>query len=146
MYTLDEHYAFLRDRANLLYAAGRISIEDRNSMAIEAFALFMINARINAEADISYQHHYHYEIWEGDIQVAELVSTGHVRRLGTGELLGALNHARPPEEGFQITRYVDFQEVLVGRVTGMTVERNGEPPWHLRLADPPGFTVKQWEL
>lgn len=145
MYSLDRHYAYLRDTANLLYAAGLICIDSRNKMVLDAFKQFMSHSEYNDLAEISYQHHYHYEVWEDGKQVAELVSTGHVQQLGTRVLLGAITRARPPEEGFQITRYVDFQEVLVGRVREMSVEREGFPAWQLRRADPPGFKPKSWD-
>nr|WP_288454553.1 hypothetical protein [uncultured Pseudomonas sp.] len=144
MYSLDRHYAYLRDTANLLHATGLICIESRNKMVLDAFKQFMSHSEYNDLAEISYQHHYHYEVWEDGKHVAELVSTGHVRQLGTSVLLGAITLARPPDEGFIITRRVDYQEELVGRVRGMIVEREKAPNWHLIAARPKGFEPKSW--
>jgi len=88
--------------------------------------LFMSHSEYNELAEVSYQHHYHYEVWENGKQVAELISTGHVLQLGTRALFGAVNHACPQEEGFLITRYTDFQPVLVGKIRDMTVEITAE--------------------
>lgn len=144
MYTLDSHYAFLRDTANLLYAAGLVCIESRNTMVMDSFKQFMHYAKYNELARTSFQHHYHYQVWESGKQVAELVDTGHVRQLGSGELLGAITAARPPEKGFLITRYVEYREVLVGRVRGMCIERVDQSSWHLRAAKPTGFEPNTW--
>ena len=144
MYALDGHYAHLRDTANLLYAAGLICLESRNRMAMDAFKQFMAYTKCNELAHTSFQHHYHYQVWEDGKQVAELVSTGHVRQLGTGELLGAITPARPPDEGFLITRYVDYREVLVGRLRGMCIERTDQPHWQLKVAKPSGFEPNVW--
>lgn len=139
MYALDWHYAHLRDTANLLYAAGLICLDSRNRMATDAFKQFMTYAKLNELAHTTFQHHYHYQVWEDGKQVAELVSTGHIRQLATGALLGAITAARPPEEGFLITKYVEYREVLVGKVRGIQVERPGLPNWQLRAAPDPGF-------
>ncbi|XXF10215.1 hypothetical protein J3Q00_07650 [Pseudomonas sp. D2-3] len=144
MYALEKHYAYLRDTANLLYEAGLVCVESRNKMVMDAFNQFMSTSKLNELAEASFQHHYHYEIWEDGEQVAELVCTGHVRELGTGALLGAITRATPPQEGFLITRYVDFQQVLVGRICGMVVNRSGQPDWHLRAAKPPDYEPKIW--
>lgn len=144
MYSLVGHYAHLRDSANLLYAAGLICIGTRNKMATDAFKQFMSYTTLNELAHTSFQHHYHYQVWENGMQVAELGCTGHVRRLDTGELLGAIRTARPPEEGFLITKYIEYQEALVGRVRGMCIERVCLPHWELKAARPPAFAPNTW--
>lgn len=144
MYSLENHYAYLRDTANLFYAAGLVCVESRNKMVMDAFNQFMSTSELNEIAGASFQHHYHYEIWEGGEQVAELVCTGHVRELGTGALLGAITRAIPPQEGFLITRYIGFQQILVGQIYGMVIERLGLPDWKLKAASPPGYEPKRW--
>jgi hypothetical protein len=134
----DEHYAYLRDRANELLQLGEITLETRNRIALAAFNSYLAYVRLNAEATERYAWHYTYQVFEGDQLVATVGPEGHLYSRDR-TLLGCIS--ADPLHGLQLTRSVDYVTQVIGTVDGLLITRSDGPPWRLVLSSTP---AKRW--
>ncbi|MDG9928555.1 MULTISPECIES: hypothetical protein [unclassified Pseudomonas] len=138
----EEHYPYLRDRANELLQLGDISTDVRNQVVLQAFDRYQFYLRHREEAERTFCWHYEYEVLEGDQLVATTGGGGHLFATGSRQLLGCIGH-HGPEADLRVTRWVDFTETHVGFLRGLDIVRPAGPAWRLRLSrrSPP---PKRW--
>ncbi|GEM_PF-3222544 len=134
----DEHYAYLRDRANELLQLGEITRETRNRLALAAYEQYQAYARLNAEAAERYHWHYTYQVFEGDRLVATVGPEGHLQ-CPNMMLLGCIRD--DPFQGLQLTRSVDYSTEVIGKVEGLLIKRTDGAVWRLVLSNAP---AKRW--
>lgn len=142
-WTAEEHYAFLRDRANELLQLGHVTIAARNLMATEAFDKYHFYLRHRAEAEATFSLGFEYQVWEEDRLIAATAAEGQLFEVATSQLMGCISRHHGPEADWHITRWVDYVEIHLGYLRGLVVERPAGPPWRLALkqrSQPP----KRW--
>ncbi|WP_134677533.1 hypothetical protein [Ectopseudomonas khazarica] len=126
----DEHYSYLRDRANALLLFSEISLDIRNTLVTEAYAKYQAFTRLNADAEQAWTLNYEYDVREGDTIVAKIGEGGHLTAPDLS-LLGCVSQT--PGVVPRIIQYVDYSPVVIGTLDGLVIYRPTGKPWRMAL-------------